>query len=249
MYTGGAHSPTRDGPPTTATGLRQDNCSGSELQLIDCPDQMDYRKCLVGTTLTCQLGKCMQSFNYTEIKQSYHTQQHVTQRYDCVVVQMLQKVEWRCAEMGSGEQCVMTLGIEMTPVLHADNWDSLTSVSSWTFSDLFKLTTTDPVAVPAAFFGPGSARIHLSNLQCTGSEAALTDCTSDTTHQCSHNQDASVTCGECFNEDIRIAYDSEIQTVEFCDNRFWNMCDNACQDMNGGKRYHSETFHYLPYHI
>ena len=93
------------------------------------------------------------------------------------------------------------------------------------------------MAVPAEFFGVGSARIHLSNLQCTGSEAALTDCTFDATNQCSHNQDAGVMCGECTNEDIRIAYDSEIQTVEFCDYLFWNMCDNACQDMNGGKRY------------
>ena len=53
----------------------------------------------------------------------------MTECYDCVVAEQLQKVEWRCAEMGSGEQCVMTLGIEMTPALYADNWDSLPSVS------------------------------------------------------------------------------------------------------------------------
>ena len=48
------------GFPTTATGLRQGFCNGSELQLIDCPDLTDYRKCLVGTSLTCQFGKCME---------------------------------------------------------------------------------------------------------------------------------------------------------------------------------------------
>ena len=95
---------------------------------------------------------------------------------------------------------------------------------------------TDAVALPAAFFGPGSSRISYSNLQCNGSEAALTDCTFDTIHQCSHNQDASVMClVECSDEEVRIALDSEMNSVEYCNNQLWSTCDNACEDMNGGK--------------
>ena len=99
-------------------------CSGSEQKLIDCPDLMEYGRCAVGTALPVV---SVERFAQKCIVNSI--QQHVTHRYDCVVAEQLQMVEWRCAEMGSGEQCVMTLGIKMTPVLHADNWDSLTSVS------------------------------------------------------------------------------------------------------------------------
>ena len=33
------------------------------------------------------------------------------------------RVEWRCASMTSGEQCVMTAGTVLMPVWFADNWD------------------------------------------------------------------------------------------------------------------------------
>ena len=113
-----------------------------------------------------------------------------------------------------------------------------------TVNNFIALNHTDPVAVPTAYFGPGSARIHLSNLQCTGSEAALTDCTFNATHQCSHNQDASVIClpfnasidivhtdvPECANGTIRVVYDSEAKEVQLCSNQTWNMCDRTCQD-------------------
>ena len=99
---------------------------------------------------------------------------------------------------------------------------------------------------------PGSARIHLRNLQCTGSEAALTDCIFNTTHQCSHNRDASVIClpfnasidivhtdvPECANGIyfiIRVVYDSEAKEVQLCSNQTWNMCGSICQ--NRGKQH------------
>ena len=105
------------------------------------------------------------------------------------------------------------------------------------------------MAVPSAYFGAGSGRIRLSNLQCNGSEAALTECTFNTTHECSHNQDASVIClpfnasidiihtdvPECANGTIRVEYDSEAKQVQLCSNQTWNMCDSICQ--NGGKQY------------
>ena len=74
--------------------------------------------------------------------------------------------------MGSGEQCVMTLGIEMAPVLHADNWDSLTSVSWWLTvtrhanNNDMALNHTVAVAVSSEYFGPG--RVGNSSVCLTG---------------------------------------------------------------------------------
>ena len=60
-YTGatfGYAYPERDtGVPRTATGFRQGICNGSEPRLIDCPQQVDYKKCVDGVMLSCQLGK------------------------------------------------------------------------------------------------------------------------------------------------------------------------------------------------
>ena len=33
------------------------------------------------------------------------------------------RVEWRCASMTSGGQCVMTSGIALMPLWFANNWD------------------------------------------------------------------------------------------------------------------------------
>ena len=47
-----------------------------------------------------------------------------------------------------------------------------------------------------AFFGKGSGRILLDNLQCTGREASLLDCPHNGLyiHNCNHQEDAGVTC-------------------------------------------------------
>ena len=47
-----------------------------------------------------------------------------------------------------------------------------------------------------AFFGQGGGRIWLSNVECTGSERALVDCTASTigVNTCTHAQDAGVRC-------------------------------------------------------
>ena len=53
----------------------------------------------------------------------------------------------------------------------------------------------DATAVQRAGFGLGSGPIHLDNVACTGSEAALINCTYDPiTTDCSHSEDAGVRC-------------------------------------------------------
>ena len=54
---------------------------------------------------------------------------------------------------------------------------------------------TDAIAYSGAFFGAGSGPIHLDDVACTGSEAALMNCSYDPiTSDCSHFEDAGVQC-------------------------------------------------------
>ena len=54
---------------------------------------------------------------------------------------------------------------------------------------------SDAIAYSGAFFGVGSGPILLDNVACTGSEAALINCTYDPiTTDCSHFEDAGVQC-------------------------------------------------------
>ena len=48
---------------------------------------------------------------------------------DCKVGQTTLRDVLRFAAMARGEQCVMTSGILLTPMLPADSWDSETQVS------------------------------------------------------------------------------------------------------------------------
>ena len=47
-----------------------------------------------------------------------------------------------------------------------------------------------------AHFGQGSGQILVDNLQCTGTEASLLECSHSgiNIHDCGHSKDASVTC-------------------------------------------------------
>ena len=49
-----------------------------------------------------------------------------------------------------------------------------------------------------AEFGEGSGLIHLDNVECDGSESSISDCDSNAwgDENCSHYEDASVTCGK-----------------------------------------------------
>jgi len=55
---------------------------------------------------------------------------------------------------------------------------------------------TGAVARSRAFFGQGTGAILLDQVGCTGTEARLVDCTSNPlgVHDCSHFEDAGVTC-------------------------------------------------------
>ena len=67
-------------------------------------------------------------------------------------------------------------------------------------------------AHPSAHFGEGSGQILLDDLQCTGREASLLECSHRgiNVHDCTHSEDASVTC-EC---DICLAGCYTLQIIE-----------------------------------
>ena len=55
--------------------------------------------------------------------------------------------------------------------------------------------TADPVPFPEAVFGEGTVPILFDDIQCTGEEDSLLECTYDfTTADCSHSDDAGVAC-------------------------------------------------------
>ena len=52
------------------------------------------------------------------------------------------------------------------------------------------------IARDGALFGEGSGPIVLDNVQCSGSESMILDCTANDigVHNCDHSEDAGVTC-------------------------------------------------------
>ena len=60
------------------------------------------------------------------------------------------------------------------------------------------LITTPHYIGPEVKFIQGSGRIHLHNVNCTGSETKLVDCGSDMNPSgCTHDQDLGVRCQSC----------------------------------------------------
>lgn len=57
------------------------------------------------------------------------------------------------------------------------------------------MDSLDATAVLRAGFGQGSGPIHLDDVHCNGSEAALVNCTHDPiTTDCYHYEDAGIRC-------------------------------------------------------
>ena len=55
-------------------------------------------------------------------------------------------------------------------------------------------STSNVIARTMAFFGQGTVDILLDDVQCTGSESMLLDCTHLTVDNCAHSEDAGVDC-------------------------------------------------------
>ena len=87
------------------------------------------------------------------------------------------------------------------------------------------------IARTNAYFGAGTGPINMDNVQCTGNEGLLVNCTYSSTHNCGHFEDAGVTCGatHCNNSDIRLVGGSNANEgrVEVCINGAWGtVCDD-----------------------
>lgn len=85
----------------------------------------------------------------------------------------------------------------MMLVLFADNWDFKQQVC---ISNTWVITNNNSLYVGAeaftqATYGEGVGRIWLSNVECTGNERMLTNCSANiNVTGCAHAQDAGVRC-------------------------------------------------------
>ena len=90
------------------------------------------------------------------------------------------------------------------------------------------LITIGVVALTSGFSN-GVGQIWLTNVQCRGTEARLTDCTHTAfgVHSCTHSEDAGVRCATCTNGAIRLqGGNSTSGRVEICNNNAWGtVCD------------------------
>ena len=95
------------------------------------------------------------------------------------------------------------------------------------------LFLTVAIARTNAYFGAGTGPINMDNVQCTGNEGFLVNCTYRPNHDCFHSKDAGITCGvtlQCNNSDIRLVGGSNANEgrVEVCINGEWGtVCDDG----------------------
>ncbi|XP_050407264.1 deleted in malignant brain tumors 1 protein [Patella vulgata] len=107
---------------------------------------------------------------------------------------------------------------------HWDNKDALVVCRELGFPSL------SAIARSSAHFGQGTGNIHLDNVNCTGSELSIRYCNHAgwSTHNCGHNEDASVTCSRVrlvngfgpFEGRVEIYYNNRWGTV--CDDNWDN---------------------------
>ena len=56
--------------------------------------------------------------------------------------------------------------------------------------------------MPNAYFGQGSGPIQLDDVECTGKETSITNCSSTTVVSCMHSEDAGVRCPGNYCQDL-----------------------------------------------
>ena len=93
---------------------------------------------------------------------------------------------------------------------------------------------TGAQALKEAYFGEGSGKIHMDDVECSGNESLLLNCNYEPDHNCGHSEDASVICGDpvCEEGDVRLVggrnkYEGRI---ELCFGGVWG---TVCADFWG----------------
>ena len=82
-------------------------------------------------------------------------------------------------------------------------------------------------------FASGISQIWLTDVQCTGAETRLTDCTIPAfgTPNCTHAEDVGVSCPTCTQGAIRLQGGTATSgRVEICNNNVWG---TVCDDLWG----------------
>lgn len=134
-----------------------------------------------------------------------------------------------------GAQSAMTLGTTSMPVSSADSWVSKEVITHNNYfywhQGLFS-TAFIVAASKAEYFGSGTGRIVLDDVQCTGSETHLTNCTSTViNHNCDHTEDVGVKCGlsvNCAHGDVRLQGGGNEGKLEVCIGGVWGtVCPNT----------------------
>ena len=130
------------------------------------------------------------------------------------------RVEWRCASMTSGGQCVMTTGMALMLLWSANNWAMHTLDVSVFFNVSVRFVYLHLLHVSIcaggrvysnayfvagrvysnAYFVAGSGPIFLDDVQCSSTSNQLLECSSRPilSHNCLHSADAGVGCEGMF---------------------------------------------------
>ena len=114
-------------------------------------------------------------------------------------------VEWKCASMTCGAQCVMTAGAVLMPLWSASSWVMQPPEVSASFDFICRIEKNlicfffcfiGGIPYSNAFFGAGTGPIYLDDVACTSSANQLLECSSRPIlrHNCSHSADAGVGC-------------------------------------------------------